>query len=73
MTTQYVPMVWHPWRNNPLDYIGAKLVTDDGRRVELTRSVRDFIVTVDGVEVLRTMNNDTTCSILAVYEVGLEV
>lgn len=70
--TTYVPVVWSAWRSNPLDFIGAKLITEDGRRVQLTRDMRDFVVVVDGVEVLRTMNNATVCSILNVHDVGVE-
>lgn len=68
-----IPITWHPWKSNPLDYIGAKLITKDGKRVTLTRGLRDFVVTVDGVEILRTDANATTCAILDRYDVGLEV
>lgn len=68
----YIQLTWHPWRANPLDYVGKRLVTRDGKCVELTRTVLDFVVTIDGKEISRTMDNGTTCYVLDMAEVGLE-
>ena len=60
---------WHPWRDNPLDHIGDTLRTPDGTPVALTRLGMDFVITVNGKEVLRTRDNSDTCGWLYAHEV----
>mgnify|MGYP000991593164 CR=1 FL=1 len=72
MTTIYIPITWHVWKSNPIDYVGKRLITRDGKRVELRRGVIEFEVYVDGERKLITKDVPTTCAILEQYEVGLE-
>ena len=62
---------WHPWRDNPLDWIKRPLRTVDGRAVLITQPAIDFVLFVDGVEHYRTSNNSALCYELNRLEVGL--
>jgi hypothetical protein len=47
-----------PFRTNVLDLVDRDdLVTQDGRKVEVRREYRDFVVIVDGKERVRTDDN----------------
>lgn len=72
MTTIYIPVTWHVWRTNPIDYVGKKLITRDGRRVELRRGVSEFQVIIDGVHIETSSDVPHVAALLEREEVGLE-
>lgn len=64
---------FHPWKNNILNYLDSKrdLVTPDGKKVVITMPLTEFVVTIDGVEIVRNADNVYVSAILDRYEVGI--
>ena len=62
---------WHPWGDNPLDYMNVELATPDEREVIIERWGLGFAVLVDGVEHLVTDSNAVVCGTLYELEAGI--
>lgn len=67
------PLVWHPFRENPLDWLDSPdLFTKDGRPVQITQQGMNFVIYIDGVEVSRSDSNSATCAVLDGAGVGID-
>lgn len=75
MATQrdFVPIIWHPWRNNPIDFVGKLLQAADGTpyRIERRGIPDNFVILAANAEVLRTDDNFQVCYFLNAREIGL--
>ena len=67
----HTPIVVAPYATNVLDLVGRQgLCTPDGRKIEVKRSMIDFMCEVEGEKVFITPSNLVASRFLNSYEVG---
>ncbi len=64
------PIEWHPWRNNPLDYLGVDLRTPTGKIVRIEKP-HYFQLYINNVLTQTMDNNMDVCAVLNELEAGV--